>query len=297
VKIYVVIPVFNRKALTRTCLLSLQEQDNKDFEVVVVDDASTDGTSEMIRKEFPEIVLLNGDGDLWWVGSINLGIKHVLDICQPEDYILTLNDDLVVRQNYISTLFKATEAKPGAIIGSVETTSDESNIIKNGGYYVNWVTAKNKVLNQGKNLEDFPPDFMLPIPKLTGRGTLFPTKVFRDVGLYDNVHFKQCGDMELPAKAHLKYGYDLYINYESVVISHVGKKDNINTRSYYLLTHAKEYFFGIKSHFNIRDHYWFAYNIAPNRFWFVRFVTLEFLRNVYHFVSRIKFPSSIGFCG
>lgn len=287
-KVYIVIPVYNRRERTRRCLESLCQQNNKNFRIVVVDDASTDGTGEMINQEFPEVTLLKGDGNLWWVGSTNLGIRHVLEMCESDDYILTLNDDLVVLPNYIESLFRATQSQPGAIIGSVETTSESPTIIKNGGYQINWTTAKNTVMNKGKALDEFPPGFMLTIPKLTGRGTLFPIKVFREVGLYDNVHFKQCGDMELPSRAHLKYGYPLFISYDAVVISDVGDKKNINTRSHYTLAQIREYFFDIKSHFNIKDHYWFAWNIAPNWFWFIRFVTLQFIRNVYHFVVRLR---------
>lgn len=291
-KIYIVIPVYNRRKRTRRCLESLRQQNNKNFSVVVVDDASTDGTGDMIQQDYPEVTLLKGNGDLWWVGSTNLGIRYILGDCDPDDYILTLNDDLVVKPNYIDSMFRAATSKPHAIIGSVETTSESPTTIKNGGYHVNWITAKNTVMNQGKELEEFPDGFMLPIPKLTGRGTLFPTRVFREVGLYDNVHFKQCGDMELPSRAHLKYGYPLFINYDAVVISAVGDKKDVNTCSHYTLMQIGEYFFDIRSHFNVKDHYWFARNIAPNWFWFIRFVTLEFMRNVYHFVSRLRLRDS-----
>ena len=118
-KMYVVIPVHNRKALTRGCLQSLQQQSDENFEIVVIDDGSTDGTSEMIRQQFPNVVLLQGDGNLWWVGAINEGIRHVLDICSPDDCILLLNDDLVVPQNYISQLKKLALTFPNTLIGSV----------------------------------------------------------------------------------------------------------------------------------------------------------------------------------
>lgn len=286
--VYIVIPVHNRRNMTRDCLSSLECQAEQEFAVIVVDDGSTDGTSEMIRQEFPDVVLLSGNGDLWWVGAINLGIRYVMQMCGPEDLVLTLNNDLVVSPNYIGSLLHAAQSRPDAIIGSVETTEESPRTIKNGGYHVNWVTAKNTIMNKGRKLDDFPPNYLLAVPKLTGRGTLFPTKVFRKVGLYDDVHFKQCGDMELPSRAHLKHGYQLFVCYDSVVISRAQTNDSVNSCSHYTVAQVKEYFFGIRSHYNIKDHYWFAHNIAPNRLWFLRFVTLELLRNVYHFVSRLR---------
>ncbi len=287
--IYIVIPVFNRKSLTRGCLASLRNQNYSDFTVIVVDDGSTDGTSEMIREEFPDVVLLHGDGDLWWVGSINKGIQHALDVCQADDYILVINDDLTVSPNYLSNLLATAHQHEGAIIGSVETTMDAPRTIKSGGGRVNWATAKYSRLNKGQNLDEFPNGFAVEVSKLTGRGTLFSSQVFRDVGLYDNLHFKQCGDTELPVRAKLKNGYKLVVSYDAVVVSHVSKKSDINSQQRYTIRDARQYFFDLRSHYNLKDHFWFAYKVAPNAFWFARFVTLEFLRNVGHFVLRLRF--------
>lgn len=98
--IFIVIPVYNRKALTRGCLYSLQQQTDNEFRIIVVDDGSTDGTDKMIQNEFPNITLLKGDGNLWWTGAVNKAVQHVLSECQLEDYILLLNDDLVVPPDY-----------------------------------------------------------------------------------------------------------------------------------------------------------------------------------------------------
>ena len=62
--IYIVIPVFNRKQFTKDCLDSLRKQTDKRFKVVVVDDGSTDGTSDMLKEEYPEVHILYGDGNL-----------------------------------------------------------------------------------------------------------------------------------------------------------------------------------------------------------------------------------------
>jgi len=286
--IYVVIPVHNRKELTRDCLASLQKQDSDNHVTIVVDDGSTDGTSEMIRDTFPEVVLLHGHGNLWWIGSINKGIRYALSKCTSDDYILVLNDDLTVRTDYLSNLIKAANKRPSSIIGSVETTKETPNIIKSGGVRVNWKTAKWRRLHEGCSLDDFPPGYILEVSKLTGRGTLFPSKVFREVGLYDEEHFKQCGDPELPSRANFKFGFQLFVSYDAVVISKVSTQENINSKNQYRLTDLREYLFGIKSHFNLRDRYWFARNIAPNPFWFVRYFTLNVLRTIYHFLVRLK---------
>lgn len=68
--IYVILAVYNRRKVTEQCLKNLLNQTYKAFEIIVFDDGSTDGTFEMIKKKYPEIILLKGDGNYWWSKSI-----------------------------------------------------------------------------------------------------------------------------------------------------------------------------------------------------------------------------------
>ena len=56
--LYIVTPVFNRINFTKQYLYALNNQTTRNFKIVIVDDGSTDGTSEMIKKNFPEVILL-----------------------------------------------------------------------------------------------------------------------------------------------------------------------------------------------------------------------------------------------
>lgn len=290
--VWVIIPVHNRRDFTHDCLASFEQQDSDSFKVVVVDDGSTDRTGEMIRQEFPNTIHLMGDGNLWWVGSINKGIRYALDVCEEDDLILIINDDLVVLPDYVSSLLKAAQLNPGSIIGSVETVNNAPRTIKSGGVTVNWHIAKRKVLNQGESLDHFPRGHTVAVDRLTGRGTLFPSQAFRDAGLYDEVHFKQCGDTELPVRANFNHGYPLLVSYDAVVISYPGKKNSINDKERYVLSDSREYFFGIRSHFNLIDKYWIASNIAPNKAWFARYYFFNAGRILGRFVTRLRFRAS-----
>ena len=104
--IYIIIPVHNRIHFTRSCLISLRSQTNKKFITIVVDDGSSDGTCEMIQKEFPEVIVLHGNGNLWWTGAINHGVKYAVENAMMDNYILTMNDDIVFGPNYLETLIK-----------------------------------------------------------------------------------------------------------------------------------------------------------------------------------------------
>lgn len=73
--VYALMPVFNRLSMTKTAIncLRLQEFDDK-LMIIVVDDGSTDGTQEYLDTQ-SDIVVLQGDGTLWWGGGYRLRIS------------------------------------------------------------------------------------------------------------------------------------------------------------------------------------------------------------------------------
>ena len=71
--ISIVIPVHNRREFTRQCLACLAVQTYRNVQTIVVDDGSTDGTDIMISQEFPDVVVMRGDGNLWWTEATNWG--------------------------------------------------------------------------------------------------------------------------------------------------------------------------------------------------------------------------------
>lgn len=225
--IYVVIPVHNRRHFTRKCLLSLKGQTFQGFKVVVVDDGSTDGTGKMITAEFPEVVLLRGDGNLWWAGATNRGVEYVLDRAGNDDCVITLNDDTVVRPDFIQTLVNSASRYPRSLIGSVSVSDEDESVIFEAAVHVNWLTAKYNNIGKGKQYESIlkslsqSDSFLEQSDVVSGRGTLIPVEVFREVGLYDFKRLPHHGaDYEFSRRANLK-GYDLLIDYKAIVVGHV----------------------------------------------------------------------------
>ncbi len=89
----IIIPCHNRKFFTIGCLRQLKELGIlQTFGVIVVDDGSADETSESVAADFPEATVLHGDGNLFWTGAMEMGMRHA--IAEGASCCVWLNDDL-----------------------------------------------------------------------------------------------------------------------------------------------------------------------------------------------------------
>lgn len=287
--LYIIIPVHNRKEFTRRCLLSLRQQTYKDFKIIVVDDGSTDGTGEMLAVEFPEVHVIKGDGNLWWTGAINLGVKYVLKIADDYDYILLFNNDTEVEKNYLLKMSKLVKLEQNIIIGSVEVEEDSENIIKSGGVIIKIFRGKMCVLNKNKELKDFDNKHYEYVDVLTGRGTLYPIIIFKKIGLFDSLHFPHYGDFDLPLRAR-KQGYKLIVFYNLIVKSFKETKiqNNIQKKNIYNLQDFWPYFFDKHSNANIISRWYLSKNINSNILIAVYFFIINMIRNLKRFVFKLK---------
>jgi GT2 family glycosyltransferase len=97
-RLSVVIVNYNTRDLLRDCLQSL-EMVGVSHEVIVVDNASADGSAAMVAREFPDVRLLAQAENTWFCGGNNIGIEAAVG-----DYVLMLNPDTVVHAEALETL-------------------------------------------------------------------------------------------------------------------------------------------------------------------------------------------------
>jgi GT2 family glycosyltransferase len=106
----IVIVNWNTKALLAECLESIERnRPAGSLEVIVVDNASTDGSVEMLAECFPGVTLLVNEKNVGFAGANNRGITHSCG-----DYVLLLNSDTVVRPGALEALLRFMEENPGA---------------------------------------------------------------------------------------------------------------------------------------------------------------------------------------
>jgi GT2 family glycosyltransferase len=259
--VYVIIPVYNRIGYTRSCLRSLREQTISDFKIIVIDDGSTDGTSNMIVAEFPDVVLLRGDGNLWWTRSINLGVEYA--IAHGAEYVITLNDDIVLSDNFLEKmLFHATE-NPKALLGGIEIDSISKQMAF-GGKVLDWKLARYSNVLDKLKVEDR--IGLHEVNLLPGRALLIPADVFRNIGLFDQKHFPQTiADIDFTYRAH-SAGYKIFSNYDAIYESYPDTKGGVELRTHKSLKNYYTHLFGIKGKGNLAKFLRFGWKNCPRCF-------------------------------
>src|ERR1022692_2974038 len=95
----VVVPVYGRLAKTLRFIESFQRVEYDSYALVIVDDASPDGTGERLARDYPNVTVLRGNGHLWWTEGTNLGVRYALE--QGFDYVLTINNDTCVSPDFL----------------------------------------------------------------------------------------------------------------------------------------------------------------------------------------------------
>jgi GT2 family glycosyltransferase len=267
--VYVIIPVFNRKNLTRQCLISLLNQTYTGFQIIVVDDGSTDGTDEMLVTEFKEAIVLKGNGNLWWTGATNLGIEYTLQHSKSPntDFVLTLNNDLEVPQNYLEKLVQAAMQNGQSIIGSLSVNISNTEQLSFCGVKWNRYTAKYHSIAKDfhysyKMLKESNQE-IVQSDLLPGRGTLIPLIVFLKIGLFDLINFPHyAADEDFSWRAR-KAGYSLLIPTSTFVKSHIGETGAHIESMKFTIESIKQTFFSIKSPINFRIRWRWARRNSP----------------------------------
>ena len=114
----IIIPVFNRINDTKKIISNLRFKKLEEIKVLIIDDGSTDGTSEWLKSQ-KDLFFLRGNGKLLWGGAINLGLNYIIKNHPNDEWILLINNDLEVKKDYVDNLLKIAKINYPAAVGSV----------------------------------------------------------------------------------------------------------------------------------------------------------------------------------
>ena len=203
--VYIIIPVHNRKAITLQCLDTLKKNGDRDrYHVIVVDDGSTDGTSEAIKSLYPEMVILAGDGNLWWTGAIKKGMEYAYE--QGAEYLIWLNDDCYPKKDTILKLINTCQSHKNTIVGAQSLELDTFS-----PSYGGIITKGNNII-ETHALENN----LLECDGLSGNLVCIHKNLVRDIGYPNYQIFPQYyGDVTYTHRAKSN-GYKLLIQGDAI---------------------------------------------------------------------------------
>jgi GT2 family glycosyltransferase len=194
-RVYIVILTWNQYALTADCLRSLKSIEYQDSRIVVVDNASQDGTVDKLRSEFgDQIDLICSQTNLGYSEGNNVGIRHALE--HGAGYVMLLNNDTTVHPGFVAPLLDrfSNGEKIGATTSKILYMYDPSRIWAAGGEIRWWAgTAGCRGENQ---VDKGQYDLAEPVDFAQGCCMLCSREALESVGLLDNRFFIYFDDVD-----------------------------------------------------------------------------------------------------
>lgn len=176
---------YNTKDLLRRCLASINKfTKNLNFEIIVVDNASTDGSAQMVTKDFPSVKLIRNRTNRWYTGANNQALR----LAQGK-YFLILNSDTYLKSNAFKKLVDCLNHHPsvGAVEplqryedGQIALTGSQHNRIGSDLIALTGLHRLIKLKAQSKNRK-----LTYPTEVISDGAMLVRTRLFREIGGYD----------------------------------------------------------------------------------------------------------------
>ncbi|HEX2768114.1 MAG TPA: glycosyltransferase family 2 protein, partial [Geobacteraceae bacterium] len=272
-KVTAVIPIFNSKNETLAFLESMANVTYANLSITVVDDGSTDGSAQAIAERFPGVKIITGDGNLWWSGATNLGVKDAQE--HATDFILTINNDDVVDPGFIEPLVETAVKNPRSLVNSIARDYDERSFISSFGGEIEWFVGE--IRDRTSRRDTYDPDCLREGDFLTGNSTLVPAGAYQEIGFYDHVNCPQyIGDAEFSLRAR-KRGYRLLLEPRSVVYNRTAISGGISVLNRYGIA---ELVTSIRSPFYFKANCKIYRNYCPyHPFWL--FLAIRYVRLIY----------------
>ncbi len=225
----VIIVSWNCRDYLRACLRSLEETDIRSVgEIVVVDNASTDGSAEMVRKEFPSATIYQSESNIGFAAANNLAIRNA-----RSQYVLLLNPDTEVLRPGLLPLVGFMDRHPGAWAAGPTLLNTDGSLQRTGvrfpgvwnvfaeSFFLDRLFPNTRVFGRHRELyntgrEPRRVDFAQGSCLIARRGS-----IVQSVGLIDEGYFMYFEETDWCYRMH-KAGGEVWICPEVQVVHHGG---------------------------------------------------------------------------
>jgi hypothetical protein len=210
----IIIPHWNGKKILKLCLQSLICQTYPNYEIIVVDNASTDGSPDMVKKEFQKVKLIINKKNLGWAGGCNVGIKTARG-----DLIALFNNDAIADPKWLSELVNVIKnsLKIG-IVGGVVFYYEPGDIIDDAGLKMDPITGIVWHVNRGKRLVRL--EELQHVDFVSGVDLLVKRELIEKIGMFDEGYPLYHEETDFGLRAQ-RAGYECKI-VPSAFVQHMG---------------------------------------------------------------------------
>lgn len=205
--VHVIIPVHNRVSITQACLRTLRTQTiASQLKVHVVNDGSVDSTRQVLAADFPEVHVIEGDGNLWWTGAVAKALSELQGEFREDDFILLVNNDARLNPETVEILVRESERLNRAAVAPIALCGSQA--IATG-----WAAGTAPILNdferQFERLIKEP--LAIEVKAIYGRCSLIPVEILDVAGNFDAGSFPHyLGDTDFCFRARRK-GAKFYV--------------------------------------------------------------------------------------
>ncbi len=243
----IIIVSYNTKDITDNCLASIKKSLQGSpivYEIIVVDNVSTDGSREMLRKKYPDAVTIFNDENVGFGRANNQGIRKAKGA-----YILLINSDTLAIKNAIPKLYEFAKNHPKSFAGPKLLNMDRTPQTSCGPFLTTYVVfaalfLKGDVLG----LTRWSPNKLKIVDWVSGACMIGPKKLFMDDLLFDEQIFMYMEEIDLFMRARKK-GYRTYFYPNSQVV-HLGGASSSNKRTGPVLNIYRGLLFVYKKHYS-----------------------------------------------
>jgi GT2 family glycosyltransferase len=272
--VVIVVVTWNGLRDTLDCLVTLRRLDYTNYQVVLVDNGSLDGTLETVRRCFPEIEVIANAANTGYVHANNQGITRALE--RGADWILLLNNDVIMEPGALAEMVRVGEKTPAAgIVGPAMQRTLRPDLIDLGGDLdFRWGRVLLRQYTPALNDHD-----ALPIGYVWGCTLMARRAVFEQIGGLEPVYVAYFEDAELCLQA-ARLGYRTVTALRARVVHQVGR--------------SGEKRFAWQTYLRMRNHALFFIRQSRPRHWptlipalFLIQLPLIFARSVRVYLARL----------